>query len=83
MYLYQETKMKIIDALNGVPGVSEADVARIVTVLATDSVGFDCSVEPVNGAFAHLGRATLVGLGLTVKQVATVLSAQQSGEWAY
>ena len=69
-------------ALSAVANASDRDVAKIIAALESESIGFACATETVEGPFEALDLALLKELGLNAKQLAVVQIAQgQSGRW--
>ena len=69
-------------ALSAVANASDWDVAKIIAALESESIGFACATETVEGPFEALDLALLKELGLNAKQLAVVQIAQgQSGRW--
>ena len=81
-YLKMHAQMYTInDALSAVANASRQDVAKIIAALESESIGFACATETVEGPFEALDLAPLKELGLNAKQLAIVQIAQgQSGE---
>ena len=72
----------INDALSAVANASVRDVEKIIAALESESIGFACATETVEGPFEALDLAPLKDLGLNAKQLAIVRIAQgQSGRW--
>ena len=63
-------------ALSAVKNASCQDVEKIVEVLESESVGFACSTETVQGPFEYLDLTALRGMGLNEKQLIIVKIAQ-------
>ena len=69
-------------ALSAVANASDQDVKKIIAALESESIGFTCATETVEGPFEALELAPLKDLGLNAKQLAIVQIAQgQSGRW--
>ena len=67
-------------ALSAVANASDQDVKKIIATLESESIGFACATETVEGPFEVLDLALLQELGLNAKQLAVVQIAQgQSG----
>ena len=72
----------INDALSAVANASVRDVEKIIAALESESIGFACATETVEGPFEALDLTLLKELGLNAKQLAIVQIAQgQSGRW--